>query len=333
MEDITFLHPQFFWLLLLLPALVLWHYFRPGEVTLKMPSLQGFKASQGLTAKLKPALFVMRLLALCALIVALARPRTLDVNTRTITTEGIDIVIAMDVSLSMLAEDLQPTRMEALKDVALEFVDRRPNDRIGVVVYASEGYTATPLTTDHAIVKGALKSVKYYDNVIKDGTAIGSGLATAVNRLKDSRTKSKVIILLTDGVNNSGLVTPEESIAIAKMFDVKVYTIGVGTTGMAWQPTGIATSDRTINYHLAPVKIDEALMKDIAKETGGKYFRATDNNSLKAIYDEINKLEKSEIKDKRYLNFLELFRPFLLIALALILIEFALRKTVYKSII
>jgi Ca-activated chloride channel family protein len=332
MGDIAFLHPQFFWLLLLLPALVLWHYFRPGEVTLKIPSLQGFKGSQSLTARLKPALFVMRLLALCALIVALARPRTLDVNTRTITTEGIDIVIAMDVSASMLSLDLKPNRMEALKKVATEFVDDRPDDRIGVVVYAGESYTRTPVTSDHEIVKQAIKSTVYDNAVLKDGTDIGIGLATAVNRLKDSKTKSRVIILLTDGVNNTGSITPEMASDIAYQYDIKIYTIGVGTEGFAEQPTG-ETFNGEFVFKNMPVKIDEALMKDIARKTGGKYFRATDNNSLKAIYDEINKLEKSEIKDKRYLNYNELFRPFLLFALALILIEFALRKTVYRSII
>lgn len=332
MGEITFLHPQFFWLLLLVPVLVLWHYFTPGDVTLKVPSLQGFKGNQSLAARLKPALFVMRLLVLSSLIIALARPRTLDVNTRTITTEGIDIVIAMDVSASMLSLDLKPNRMEALKQVAAEFVDDRPDDRIGVVVYAGESYTRTPVTSDHEIVKQAIKSTVYDNDVLKDGTDIGIGLATAVNRLKDSKTKSRIIILLTDGVNNTGTITPEMASDIAYQYDIKIYTIGVGTEGFAKQPTG-KTFNGEFVFRNMPVKIDEALMKDIARKTGGKYFRATDNNSLKAIYDEINKLEKSEIKDKRYLNYNELFRPFLLIALALILIEFALRKTVYRSII
>ena len=274
----------------------------------------------------------MRLLALCSIIVALARPRTLDVNTRTITTEGIDIVIAMDVSASMLSLDLKPNRMEALKKVATEFIDDRPDDRIGVVVYAGESYTRTPVTSDHEIVKQAIKSTVYDNAVLKDGTDIGIGLATAVNRLKDSKTKSRIIILLTDGVNNTGSITPEMASDIAYKYDIKIYTIGVGTEGFAEQPTG-ETFNGEFVFRNMPVKIDEALMKDIARKTGGKYFRATDNNSLKAIYDEINKLEKSEIKDKRYLNYNELFRPFLLLALALILIEFALRKTVYRSII
>lgn len=334
MEDITFLHPHFFWLFLLLPLIVAWHYLnRKKQTALKMPTIKGFKQNNSIVAKLRPLLFVIRLMALAALIIALARPRELDVNVKNITTEGIDIVIAMDVSISMLARDLKPNRLEALKKIAGEFINDRPNDRIGVVVYSGESYTAAPVTTDHEVVKKAIHSVKYYDNVIKDGTAIGTGLTTAISRLKDSKAKSRVIILLTDGVNNTGLVDPLVAAEIAKRYDIKVYAVGIGTTGFAEQPNGQQTPDRRIIYHYAPVVIDEVLMRDIAKITGGKYFRATDNNSLKAVYNEIDKLEKSEIKDRRFMNYTELFRPFLLIALVLLLIEFIAWRTVYKSII
>lgn len=332
MGDITFLHPQFFWLILLIPALVAWHLFVQREVTLKIATSAGFKGSRTLLAKLKPLLFVMRMVALCAITIALARPRTLDLNTRTITTQGIDIVIAMDVSASMLSLDLKPNRLEALKKVASEFVDDRTDDRIGLVVYAAESYTRTPVTSDHEIVKQAIRTTAYDNAVLKDGTDIGIGLATAINRLKDSKAKSRVIILLTDGVNNTGSITPEMASDIAYKYDIKIYTIGVGTEGFAVQPTGDIFNGEFV-FRNMPVKIDEALMKDIARKTGGKYFRATDNNSLKAIYDEINTLEKSEIKDNRYLNYTEMFRPFLLIGLALCLVEFILRKTLYRSIV
>jgi len=334
MGETTFLHPQFFWLFLLLPLAIAWYlYTRKKEhATLKVPSLGGFKAAPSFLAKFRPVLFVLRLLALSFLIVALARPRTLDVNTRTISTQGIDIVMAMDVSASMLARDLKPNRMESLKKVADEFVDDRPNDRIGLVVYAAESYTKAPVTSDHAVVKQAIKSVKYDNDVLKDGTDIGIGLATAVNRLKNSKTKSKVIILLTDGVNNSGYMTPEMASDIADTYDIKIYTIGVGTTGSAQQPTGQVVNGQMVFDNL-PVKIDEELMRGVATKTGGKYFRATDNNSLKAVYNEIDKLEKSEIKDKRYLNYDEKFRPFLWIGFILIIVEVVLRRTLYRSFI
>jgi len=334
MEDITFLHPQFFWLLLLLPLAIAWHLLKKNQEhsTLSISTLKGFKSAPSLLVRLRPVLFIMRLLALAALTVALARPRSLDVSTRTITTEGIDIVMALDVSASMLSRDLQPNRMEALKKVAEEFVEDRQNDRIGLVVYAAESYTKTPVTSDHEMVKRSIRSVTYDNSVLKDGTDIGIGLATAVNRLKSSKAKSRVIILLTDGVNNTGSMTPEMASDFADQFDIKIYTIGIGTNGFAEQPTGETFNGQMI-FRNMPVKIDEELMQDIAKKTGGKYFRATDNNSLKAIYDEINTLEKSEIKDKRYLNYDEKFRPWLWLGLVLILLEIVLRKTIYRSFI
>lgn len=335
MGEYSFLHPQFFWLLLLLPLAAAWHLLtkKSEQATLKVSSLSGFKSAPSLLARLRPALFVIRLLALLFLVIALARPRIPEVNSRTVTTEGIEIVMAMDISLSMLARDLKPNRMEALKRIAEEFVNDRPNDRIGLVVYAAESYTKTPVTSDHEIVKQAIRTVKYENNVIKDGTGIGTGLTTAVIRLKDSKAKGKVIILLTDGVNNSGTISPEMAAEIANKYDIKVYTIGIGSTGLAEQPEGIDRADRKVIYHVAPVQIDDDLMRNIAAKTGGKYFRATDNNSLKAVYDEINKLEKSELKDKRYLNYEEKFRPFLWIAFIFVVLEIILRRTLYRSFI
>lgn len=333
MGEVTFLHPQFFWLLLLLPLIIAWHFMvHKQQAAINMPTLAGFKASPSLLAKLKPVLFILRLLALTALIIALARPRTQDVSARTITTEGIDIVMSIDVSASMLAKDLEPNRLEALKKVAEEFVDNRENDRIGIVVYSGESYTKTPVTSSHEHVKLAIRTVKSDYTVLNDGTAIGTGLVTAVNRLKDSKAKSKVIILLTDGENNSGTVTPESAAEIANSFDIKIYTIGIGSTGYAMQPTGQIINGQR-EFKNLPVTIDEELMRLIAKKTDGKYFRATDIVSLKAIYDEIDKLEKSEIKDKRYLNYIEKFPPFLWAALILIILELIVRKTVYRSIV
>ena len=272
MTNITFLNPEFFWLFLLIPIAIIWLVFKRNEqsVTLKISSIQGFKGSTSLLAKLKPFLSVFRLLALSSLIVAMARPRTVDISNQTKTTKGIDIVMAIDVSGSMLAKDLKPNRMEALKRVAADFADERPNDRIGLVVYASEAYTKTPVTSDKAVILEAIKSIKY-DNVLQDGTGIGMGLATAVNRLKDSKAKSKVIILLTDGVNNAGFIEPETAADIAKQYGIKVYTIGIGTNGMAEFPYAVAPNGQFL-FKMMKVEIDEKLMKSIAKKTDGRYL-------------------------------------------------------------
>ena len=229
MDKVTFLNPEFFWLFLALPFAIAWLFFKRKQqtATLKISSVSGFKASKSKLALLKPYLNVLRIVALGSLIIALARPRTVDISNQTKTTKGIDIVMAIDLSSSMLAKDLRPNRMEALKKVASNFVDARPNDRIGVVVYAAEAYTKTPVTSDKAIVKEAIEDIKY-DKVLQDGTGIGMGLTTAVNRLKDSKAKSKIIILLTDGVNNSGFIEPETASEIAKEYGIKVYTIGLG---------------------------------------------------------------------------------------------------------
>jgi Ca-activated chloride channel family protein len=334
MEKITFLHPHFFWLFTLLPVAIAWYVWKRNNqsATLKVSSLKGFKVKSSILPKLKPILFVMRMLALSAIIVALARPRTVDVSNKTKTTRGIDIVIATDVSGSMLAKDLKPNRLESLKKVAANFVNDRPNDRFGIVVYAAESYTKTPVTSDKSIVIDAIKSIKY-DNVLKDGTGIGMGLATAVNRLKDSKAKSRVVILLTDGVNNAGFIEPETAADIAREYGIKVYTIGIGTNGMAEFPYAYAPNGRDFLYKMMPVEIDQELMKTIARNTGGKYFRASSNSKLESIYDEINKLETTEIEELKFYDYDEKFRPFVWIAGILLLLEIVLRNTIFRSFI
>lgn len=333
MKNVTFLHPEFFWLFLALPIAIAWYFWKRNKqtATLKISSVKGFKAAPSVLPKLKRVLFVLRMLALSAMIVALARPQSTDVTNKTRTSRGIDIVMAIDVSGSMLAKDLKPNRMEALKRVASEFVEERPNDRIGLVVYAAESYTKTPVTSDKAVVLEALKGVKY-DNVLQDGTGIGVGLATAVNRLKDSKAKSKVVILLTDGVNNAGFIDPRMASEIAKEYGIRVYTIGIGTNGMAEFPYAIAPNGQFL-FRMMQVEIDEKLMKEIAATTNGKYFRATSNKSLENIYNEINKLEKTEIEEMKYFNYDEKYRPFVFFALGLLVLEILLRKTVFRSFI
>ena len=333
MEKITFLNPEFFWLFLLIPVVVVWLFLKRNHqsATLKISSVEGFKGSNTLLVRLKPFLGVLRLLALSSLIVAMARPRTVDISNKTKTTKGIYIVMAIDVSGSMLAKDLKPNRMEALKKVAASFVEERPNDRIGLVVYASEAYTKTPVTSDKAIIQQAIESIKY-DNVLQDGTGIGMGLATAVNRLKDSKAKSKVIILLTDGVNNAGFIEPETASDIAKQYGIKVYTVGIGTNGMAEFPYAIAANGQFL-FRMMQVEIDEQLMKNIARKTDGKYFRATSNNKLEEIYAAINKLETTEIEELKFYDYDEKYRPFVWLAGFLLLLELGLRNTVYRSFI
>jgi Ca-activated chloride channel family protein len=333
MKGVAFLNPEFFWLFLLLPMAMAWFFWKRKQQTpaLKMSSLKGFLQSGSFLTKLKPFLFVFRLLALASLIVAMARPRTVDISNETRTTRGVDIVMAVDVSSSMLARDLKPNRMEALKRVAADFVEERPNDRIGLVVYASEAYTKIPVTSDKPLILEAIKSIKY-DNVIQDGTGIGMGLTTAVNRLKDSKAKSKVIILLTDGVNNSGFIEPETASEIARQYGIKVYTIGIGTNGMAEFPYAITPTGQFL-YRMMQVEIDQELMKSIAKKTGGKYFRATSNSKLGEIYAAINKLETTEIEELKFYDYDEKFRPFVWLAFGLVLIEVGLRNTIFRSFI
>lgn len=331
LENISFANPDFFWLFLLLPLAIVWYIFKQKEQTasLRISSVKGFSYNS-ILPKFKPALFILRLLALAAIIVALARPQTEDISTRSKTTKGIDIVMAIDVSSSMLARDLKPNRLSALKDVAADFIKNRPNDRIGIVAYAGEGYTKTPITTDKAIVLNALSEISY--GQLDDGTAIGMGLATSVNRLKDSKAKSKIIILLTDGVNNSGFIEPQTASDLALEFGIKTYTIGLGTNGNALSPVSY-NPDGSFRFGMRQVEIDEDLLKDIANTTGGRYFRATDNESLEEIYDEINKLEKTEVEEFKYYRYEEKFRIWILLAGGLLLLEWILRNTLFRSFV
>jgi len=333
LEGIEFLNKEFFWLMLLLPLAVMWYLLKYPKLTaeLKISSLRGFKASPSWMPKLKHALFLFRLLALALIIMAVARPQTVDVSTRIKTTRGIDIVMAIDVSASMLAKDLKPNRLEALKNVAAEFIQGRPNDRIGLVEYAGESYTKTPITSDKSIVLRSLKEIKY-NTIIEGGTAIGMGLATAVNRIKDSKAKSKVIILLTDGVNNSGFIDPYTASELAVEYGIKTYTIGLGTNGMALSPVALSR-DGKFQYGRVQVEIDEELLKEIAKVTGGQYFRATDNKKLKEIYKEIDKLEKTDVEEFKFYNYEEKYRPLILWAGLLLILELLLRFTIFRSFI
>lgn len=330
----SFMHPHFLWLLLVLPIALFWHYFikNQQDVALKMSTTEGLSTKKTLLIQLRPFLYVLKLLALGFIIIALARPRNTQKSSYTDNTSGIDIVIATDVSGSMLATDFKPNRLEAIKEVAHSFIQKRVNDRIGLVVYAGESYTRTPVTSDKAMLLNSLKEVQYNGMVLQDGTAIGIGLATAINRLKDSKTKSKIIILLTDGVNNLGSLDPISAAEIAKAYGIKVYTVGVGTNGMANFPVAKDTNGNIV-FQPQKVEIDEKLMQEIATTTNGKYFRATDNKKLEAIYDEIDRLEKSKITENRFMMFDEQFRPWLLMGLFLLVLEMILSRTIFKSFI
>jgi Ca-activated chloride channel family protein len=332
-SNFEFLNPEFFWLLILIPLLAVRYFFvrKKDASVLTIPSIKGFKIKTSFVSKLKPIVSLLRLLALSAIIVALARPRNVSVSKKTKTNKGIDIVMAIDVSASMLARDLRPNRLEALKKVAITFVNRRPNDRIGIVVYAGESFTQTPITSDKGIVKRSISELKW--GQLDGGTAIGMGLGSSVNRLKDSKAKSKVIILLTDGVNNSGNIDPRTATELAKELGIKVYTIGIGTNGMADFPWSKDPRTGQLNFRKQQVEIDEELLKEIASETNGQYFRATDNTKLAAIYDEIDKLEKTKIEEFKYYNYQEMYRHLVLLALGFLLLEFLLRNTLFKSFI
>ncbi len=332
MKAITFANPEFFWLFLLFPLLIAWQWFRRKKEVpaVSFSSLQQFSAVRTWRTTLRPLLYVLRGLALAALIVALARPRSSSEITKTKTTEGIDIILSIDMSSSMLAKDLKPNRIEALKRVASQFIEQRTSDRIGIVVYSGESYTKVPATTDKSVVLQALKDIKQGE--IEDGTAIGMGLGTAINRLKDSKTKSKVIILMTDGVNNTGVLDPLSAAELAKEYGIRVYTIGIGTNGKALSPVAY-NPDGSLQYDMVPVEIDDKLLSEIAKSTGGQYFRATDNKKLAQIYTEIDKLEKSKIEELKYYQHQENFRPWALLALVFLVAEFGLRHTVFRSFV
>ena len=325
-NDITFGQRWFFALFGLLPLLVIWYAVKnskqQGAIIISDASAKGLSSWKNSFRHLP---FILRLLALSCIIVALARPQT-KYSLQQAEGEGIDIVLCIDVSGSMTAQDFQPNRLEAAKSVAADFVNRRGSDRIGVVIFAGESFTQCPITTDHTVLLTAIENI--HNGLLEDGTAIGSGLGTSVDRLRTSKSKSKVIILLTDGENNGGLIDPKTAKEIAKAFAVKVYTIGVGTDGYAPQPVNTALGVQMQNQK---VTIDEKLLREIANETGGKYFRARDNDGLSRIYNEIDKLEKSKVEISSITRYTEKFFPFVMAALALLLLEVLLRFTVFKK--
>lgn len=329
-KNITFAYPWCFWLLLLIPLMIYWYIKqqRKQQGALQISSLEGLKGLPvSWKARLRPLLLVLRLLAYAALVTALARPQSSNTS-ESIDSEGIDIVLSIDISGSMLAQDLQPDRLEAAKKVAMDFVDRRVSDRIGLVIFSGESFTQCPITTDHAVLKNQIMQVK--SGMLQDGTAIGMGLATAVDRLRNSKAKSKVIILLTDGVNNTGLVDPLTALEIAKAFKIRIYAIGAGTYGKA--PFPMTMPDGSVQMQMQDVQIDEPLMKKVSSETGGKYFRATNTIELQRIYDEIDRLEKTKVEITSYKRYAEHFFPFAMIALACLLLEVVLRYTVFRSL-
>ena len=329
-KNIVFANPEFFWLLLLLPLMLLWYWYwnKKSQANVTFSSTIAFKKTKSWSDALYHLLFVLRMIAIALIVVALARPQTHSENAKTKITDGIDIVMAIDVSASMLSQDLKPNRFEALKKVASQFVKDRPNDRIGLVIYAGESYTKTPVTTDKSIILNALSEITY--GQIEDGTAIGMGLATAVNRLKESKAKSRVIILLTDGVNNTGFIDPQTAAELAAEYGIKVYTVGIGTNGMALSPYAL-NADGSIIYRMQQVDIDEPLMKKIAQVTKGRYFRATNNQKLQQIYDEINQMETTKIEEFKYTEVDEKFRWWVLVAGVLLLLEFVLRHTLLRN--
>lgn len=328
-RGIEFAQPGFFWLLLIVPGMIAWYIWKANKLqgSLSMPTLKGFSLpKQGYTVRLRHAGIVLRSLALIALIIALARPQS-SLSWQNTTTQGIDIVIASDISGSMLAEDFKPNRLEAGKNIAIDFIKNRPDDRIGLVIFSGESFTQCPLTIDHDVLINLYQDIK--NGMIEDGTAIGMGLATAVNRLKDSEAKSKVVILLTDGVNNTGSIPPVTAAEIAKQFGIRVYTIGVGKRGNA--PYPFKTQYGDIVYQNIPADIDEPTLNKIAATTGGKYFRATDNETLKHIYAQIDQLEKAKIDVTQYRKKTEIFLPWAIIAGILLVFEFLLKNTVFKG--
>lgn len=326
-----FANPSYIYLLLLLIPLIGWYFWkmRKNQASVEMSSSQAFDAPKAVTAKvyLRHVPFVLRMIAIALVIVILARPQSTN-SWQNSSTEGIDIMMAIDISSSMLAQDLRPNRLEAAKNVAAAFINGRPNDNIGLVVFSAESFTQCPLTTDHAILLNLFKNIQ--SGMIEDGTAIGLGQANAVSRIKDSQAKSKVIILLTDGSNNRGEIAPVTAAEIAKTFGIRVYTIGVGTKGEAPYPFRLPGG--MIQTQMIPVDIDEPTLKQIATTTGGQYFRATDNASLKEIYSEIDQMEKTKISVREYSKKQEEYKNIALLLLALLLLELLLKHTLLKKI-
>ncbi len=328
--NINFVNPLFFLLLLLVPILAVWYFLKRNKrfPLLRMSANGQNGVTTSLRGKFRALLPILRILSIGALVIAMARPQEI-LKEEEVKADGIDIVLAMDLSSSMLAQDFQPDRLEVSKAVAIEFVEKRKYDRIGLAVFAGESFTQCPLTTDHRVVQEFLGSLKC--GMLEDGTAIGMGLATAVNRLKDSDVKSKVVILLTDGVNNQGYIKPITAAEIAREFDIKVYTIGVGSTGQARSPVRRRQNGQYI-FGMSKVEIDEALLTQISEMTGGKYYRATTTESLIRIYDEIDRLEKTEIEVTSFNRYNEEFYPFVFIAIFFVLLEVLLRYSVLRVI-
>ena len=326
LKTLEFFHPELLFLLLVIPLLIAFYSWKRKKsqssfiVSTDVPFTKTVKTWK---QKLYFIPFTLRIIALSLIIISLARPQS-SLSHKTVDVEGIDIVMALDISASMMAMDFHPNRLEASKSVIKTFINNRPNDRIGLVVYSGEAFTKCPLTTDHRTLLYSLKNTTFGYNMIDDGTAIGDGLGTAVNRLRESKTKSKVIILLSDGVNNTGYMDPISAAEIAKEYGIRVYTIGCGTIGQA--PMNIP------NYGIVytNVEIDEDLLKKIADETNGKYFRAQNKTRLEAIYNEIDKMEKTHILETHFTNKSEEFFPFLLAAVILLVVEIILRYTVFR---
>lgn len=330
-NDIQFAEKQWFWLFAIIPMLLAWYLFKlktyEGEINYSSFNLfTGIKSS--LKAKFRHVLFLLRLVALSFLILAIASPQSRS-SWKDVKTEGIDIVVSLDVSLSMLAKDFKPNRLEVAKEVLGDFIDARPNDKIGLVVFSGEAFTQCPLTTDHKIIKNMFGDIKA--GMLDQGTAIGLGLADGVARVKDSKAKSKVVILISDGVSNVGEIAPLTAADIAKTFGVRVYCIGVGSKGKALQPVALYPNGE-MEYDYVDVDIDDATMTQISKMTGGKYFRATDRESLEKTYKEIDLLEKTIISEKNFSNKSEHFLPFALAAAICLLLEFLLKRFVFKAI-
>jgi len=328
LQHIHFADPGYLYLLLTIPVSAIWYWYRGSRsyAEMFMPASDAFTSGKpSMKLRLRPLLFVIRMLAIAFIILALARPQS-NISRQDISVEGIDIVMATDISGSMLAEDFKPNRLEASKDVATEFIIGRPNDRIGLVVFSGESFTQCPLTTDHAVLINLYSDIK--SGMIDDGTALGDGLATAVSRLKESKTASKVIILLTDGVNNMGALDPLSAAEIAQLYGIRIYTIGVGSIGKAPYPFETPFG---IQYQNVEVKIDEPLLKKISEMTNGKYFRATNKRNLANIYNEIDKLEKSKIDVTEFKRNKEEFFPLIILALILLCAEIILRQTYFRT--
>lgn len=327
LNNISFAAPQFFLLGLLLPVMIVWYAKKnaAGQAGIKVSSIKNFAGLTSWKSAIRHLPFLLRLLSIAFIIAALARPQT-KTDEQQAEGDGVDIVLCIDVSGSMTAQDFIPNRMESAKKVAQDFIDSRLTDRIAIVIFSGESFTQCPLTTDRAVLKSAVENIR--NGLLEDGTAIGDGLSTSVDRLRTSKSKSKVVILLTDGENNGGLIGPTNAKEIAKAFHVKVYTIGVGTDGYApfpiKTPLGIVMQQQKVS-------IDEKLLKEIAVETGGKYFRAKDNIGLANIYKEIDGLEKSKVEISTLTRYTEKFFPFAMFALGLLLLEFLLRFTVLKK--